>query len=101
MKKFVFINDDQNDLMLMKYLLHGKNYFSTTTYTMYGSLVLDYIEEHITQPDKLPDVIILRTDTPAFSGWDFLDRFETLSGQIDKKIKLHVLTPCPNEEYTG
>jgi len=57
MRKLVFIDDDPIDHFLMKHILRGKNYFDTTTYTIYGSLVLDYIEEHKLEPEKLPDMI--------------------------------------------
>lgn len=92
MKRLVIIDDDPIDHFVMKHALRGNNYFDTTTYTVYGSLILDYIEENRSEPDKLPDAIILDLNMPAFSGWDFLDRLQDLSSDIDKNIHVHVLT---------
>jgi len=92
MKKLVVIDDDPIDHFVMKHALRGNDYFDTTTYTIYGSLVLDYIEENKLKPDKLPDVILLDLNMPGFSGWDFLDRMQEMSSDIRKNIKVHVLT---------
>lgn len=92
MRKFIFIDDDPIDHFLMKHILRGKNYFDTTTFTVYGSLVLDYIEEHKSQPEKLPDVIFLDLNMPIFNGWDFLDRMEQMLPGIDKDIQVYVIS---------
>ncbi|HEY4194978.1 MAG TPA: response regulator [Mucilaginibacter sp.] len=92
MRKLVFIDDDPIDHFLMKHILRGKHYFDTTTYTIYGSLVLDYIQENISDPEKLPDVIFLDLNMPQFTGWDFLDRMERIHDQLDKDIQVYVLS---------
>ena len=92
MRKLVFIDDDPIDHFMMKHILRDKNYFDTTTYTIYGGLVLDYIEEHKSEPEKLPDVIFLDLNMPQFSGWEFLERMERLQGEIDKDIKVYVIS---------
>ena len=99
MRKLVFIDNNPDDHLKMKNLLQGKNYFGTTTYTMYGSLVLDYIEENHSNPDKLPDVIILGMK-PAYSEWNFLDRFENLLMRIGKTIKVHLVSSPFDEQYS-
>jgi len=92
MRKLVFIDDDPVDHFLMKHILRGKNYFDTTTYTIYGSLVLDYIEEHKSDPEKLPDMIFVDLNMPMFSGWDFLKRMEQMYEGISKEIPVFVIS---------
>jgi len=92
MSKLVVIDDDPIDHFLMQHILHGNKHFKMTTYTMYGSLVLDYIEENKQHPDKLPDTIFLDLNMPMFSGWDFLDRYHQISAEIDKNIKIYIMT---------
>ena len=92
MRKLVFIDDDPIDHFLMKHILQGKNYFDTTTYTFYGSLVLDYIEEHRSEPEKLPDMIFVDLNMPQFSGWDFLERMERMQDGISKDIPVFVIS---------
>lgn len=90
MRKLIVIDDDPIDHFLMQHILHGNNHFEKTTYTMYGALVLDYMEEHKAYPDKLPDAIFLDLNMPVFNGWDFLDRY--LSLNITKPINVYIMT---------
>ncbi len=92
MNKLVIIDDDPIDHFLIKHVLRGTNYFDTTTYTVYGSLILDYIEENKSNPEKLPDVILVDLNMPIFSGWDFLEGLQELCSSIQKNIKVYVLT---------
>ncbi|MBS1532355.1 MAG: response regulator [Bacteroidetes bacterium] len=92
MKKLVVIDDDPIDHFLIKHMLRGNEYFDTTTYTSYGSLILDYIEEYGDEPEKLPDVILLDLNMPMFTGWDFLERMQAISCAVKKNIKVYVLT---------
>ena len=92
MRKLVFIDDDPIDHFLMKHILRGKNYFDTTTYTVYGELILDYIEENKAEPEKLPDMIFLDLNMPQYSGWEFLERMERLQNEIDKDIQIYVIS---------
>lgn len=103
MRKLVFIDDDPIDHFLMKHILRGKNYFDTTTYTIYGSLVLDYIEEHKSDPEKLPDMIFVDLNMPLFSGWDFLKRMEQMQHEISKDIPVFVISSSvrPDDKATS
>lgn len=103
MRKLVFIDDDPIDHFLMKHILRGKNYFDTTTYTIYGSLVLDYIEEHKSDPEKLPDMIFVDLNMPLFSGWDFLKRMEQMQHEISKDIPVFVISSSvrPGDKATS
>ncbi|MBS1523400.1 MAG: response regulator [Bacteroidetes bacterium] len=103
MRKLVFIDDDPIDHFLMKHILRGKNYFDTTTYTVYGSLVLDYIEEHKSEPEKLPDMIFVDLNMPLFSGWDFLKRMEQMQDEISKDIPVFVISSSlrPDDKATS
>lgn len=92
MSKLVIIDADPVDQFLMKNLFQSNSYFDNTTYTLYGSLVLDYIEENKSLPDKLPDVILLDLNISGFNGWDFLERFQQLCNEVKKNIKVYVLT---------
>jgi CheY-like chemotaxis protein len=92
MKKLVIIDDDPIDHLVIKHTMRGKNYFDTTTYTIDGTLVLDFIEENKANPEKLPDVILLDLNMPVCSGWDFLDRLEGILSGISKNIKVHILS---------
>ena len=40
----------------------------------------------------LPDLIFLDLRMPGFSGWDFLNRFQMIYGNIVKKIDIYVIS---------
>jgi CheY-like chemotaxis protein len=92
MRKLVIIDDDPIDHFMMKHILKDKNYFDATTYTFYGQLVLDYIEEYKAEPEKLPDVIFLDLNMPEFSGWDFLERMEQMQHEVNKNIQVYIIS---------
>ena len=92
MRKLVVIDDDPIDHFMMKHILRGKNYFDTTTYTIYGKLVIEFIEEHKAEPDMLPDVIFLDLNMPEFSGWDFLERMEKMQHEVGKNIQVYIIS---------
>ena len=92
MRKLVIIDDDPIDHFMMKHILRDKNYFDTTTYTVYGALVLDYIEENKAEPEKLPDIIFLDLNMPEFSGWDFLERMESMHHELNKDIQVYIIS---------
>ncbi|WP_426671397.1 response regulator [Mucilaginibacter sp. McL0603] len=92
MRKLVIIDDDPIDHFMMKHILKDKNYFDATTYTFYGELVLDYIEEYKAEPEKLPDVIFLDLNMPEFSGWDFLERMEQMQHEVNKNIQVYIIS---------
>src|SRR6195952_3639168 len=92
MRKLVFIDDDPIDHFLMKHILRGTNYFDTTTYTVYGSLVLDYIEENQSEAEKLPDMIFLDLNMPGFNGREFLERMQQIHPGLAKSIPVYVIS---------
>jgi CheY-like chemotaxis protein len=92
MSKLVIIDDDPIDHFLLQHIMQDNNNFDETTYAMHGGIVLDYIEQNLARPDKLPDVIFLDLNMPEFSGWDFLDGFQQLYNDLSKKIKIYILT---------
>jgi CheY-like chemotaxis protein len=74
MSKLVIIDDDPVHHFLMRYTLSNNSYFDTTTFTMDGSTVLEYMEENKSYADKLPDMIFLGLNRPTYTGWVFFDR---------------------------
>ncbi len=55
MRKLVIIDDDPIDHFMMKHILRDKTYFDTTTYTVYGALVLGlYQKKTSVSPKNCP-----------------------------------------------
>ena len=92
MCKIVLIDDNPIDHYIMRTLLYNNKACEQATYTFDGDMIIEYIEEHRTQLKSLPDVIFLDLTMPDFSGWQFLEKFETLKNSLKKRIDLYVMT---------
>lgn len=103
MRKLIFIDDDPIDHFLMKHIMRDKDYFNTTTYTIYGELVLDYIEENKNSPEKLPDMIFVDLNMPLYNGWQFLERLQQMQSGINKDIQVYVISSSlrPDDKETS
>ncbi len=61
-----------------------------------GEEAIESIKKNISNPDQLPDVILLDVNMPIMDGWDFIEEFITLSG-ISKKIALYMVSSSIDE----
>jgi CheY-like chemotaxis protein len=46
----------------------------------------------VTNPDEIPDMILLDINMPEMDGWAFLEEFENLPGATLKKCSIYLLT---------
>lgn len=53
---------------------------------------LNYLAEHKTSAQDLPDVILLDINMPVMDGWAFLDEYALISPFFTKTVHLFVVT---------
>ena len=92
MCKLVLIDDNPIDHYIMRTMLYNNDVCQQATYTYDGSMVIEFMEENKANTNSLPDVIFLDLTMPDFSGWDFLEKFEKLKGDLKKPVELYVMT---------
>lgn len=63
-----------------------------------ADVALDFIQEHRSDPEELPDIILLDLNMPEMSGWDFLDIFEEIRESLPKKVRIHILSSSQDEK---
>lgn len=97
MCKLVLIDDNPIDHYIVRTMLYNNQACKQATYTFDGSMILEFIEENKSATNLLPDVIFLDLTMPNFSGWEFLDKFEKIKDNLDKKIELYVMTSSVRE----
>lgn len=92
MCKVVLIDDNPIDHYIMRTMLYNNEACKQATYTFDGSMIIEFIEENKSKANSLPDVIFLDLTMPDFSGWEFLEKFESLKDSLNKPIELYVMT---------
>jgi CheY-like chemotaxis protein len=57
-----------------------------------GSEAIIFFKNHLSQPDKLPEIILLDINMPVMDGWQFLNEYLSLENQITKKAIIYIVT---------
>jgi len=91
--KILIIDDDEiNNLICTKVIKDYSQETKVDSVTS-GSKGLDYLNNLMSKIDgELPDVIFLDINMPAMNGWDFIREYRKINSNMDKEIKLFVLT---------
>ncbi len=57
-----------------------------------ASGAMDYLVEHKTSKEHLPDVILLDIYMPQMDGWSFLKAFEEIQDEFVKLIDIYIIS---------
>jgi response regulator of citrate/malate metabolism len=57
---------------------------------------VEYLLLHKSSPEHLPDVILLDIYMPDLDGWGFLQEFEQIKEQLEKKINIYIISSSGN-----
>lgn len=97
-ESFVWIIDDDKIFRFTteKYLLLLDNVSRVSTFK-YVEDALNQIREHGSNPEELPDVILLDVNMPIMDGWDFVAEYEKLKPDLAKSISIFVVSSSIDE----
>jgi len=60
-----------------------------------GQQAIQFIQNNLSEPENLPDVIFLDINMPVMDGWQFVDEFRKLN--LPKKIRLYMVSSSVDE----
>jgi len=86
------IDDNTMEHMAVQKMLSRYELFNDVSHCLDGKLIIDFLKEHRSQPDLLPDIIFTDLNMSHFSGWLFLEQFKALYSTLEKKIVVYVIS---------
>jgi two-component system, chemotaxis family, chemotaxis protein CheY len=57
-----------------------------------GEEALQFLRQHLTDPNSLPDYIFLDINMPYIDGWMFLDDYDALKSGLSKPISIYMVS---------
>ena len=57
-----------------------------------GEQALQYLKNHLSNPETLPDYIFLDINMPFVDGWMFLDDYASLKSSLPKTISIFMIS---------
>lgn len=53
---------------------------------------INFVKNKLATQEEFPDIIFLDINMPIMNGWEFLEEFEQLKNQINKKVVINMLS---------
>ncbi len=88
----LFIDDDKATNFFNERVANNYGFFKKIITVQSGIEGLDYLMSCHSNNNPKPDLIFLDINMPAMNGWEFLDRFNALSEEYIRGIKIVILT---------
>lgn len=97
-KKVMVIEDNPTDSYIASFNIK-KNGLAKEVVVMETAMeALKYLRESVENPDSLPELIFLDIKMPGQNGFEFLEEYEKLPGNLQNKRIIMMLTSSLNEE---
>jgi CheY-like chemotaxis protein len=91
-KNLAIVDDDDIYIYLTKKLIKDLNIVEDVKIFKNGKEILDYLNENISNPKLLPEVIFLDLSMPVMDGWGFLEEYIALKPNIGKLIEIYIIS---------
>ena len=93
----MLVDDNDTDNFISKRIIEITEFAKYVEIKNSGKSALEYLEEHKTDPDKLPNIIFLDINMPIVDGFVFLYEFEKFSDIVKDKCKVIILSSSDNK----
>ncbi|MGB0430097.1 MAG: response regulator [Bacteroidia bacterium] len=91
--KVYLVDDDEINNFICTNILKKINFSDNVVAYESGTEALEALKAALTNnQEDVPDVIFLDINMPIMNGWDFLEEFKAIKGQINKTISLFMLS---------
>ncbi len=94
----MLVDDNDTYNFINRRILEQMGFARSVQVQSSGIGALSYLEEHISNPDKLPDLIFLDIKMPLLNGHEFLHKLEKITDLTDDKCKVVMLSSSGDEK---
>ncbi|MCC5920580.1 MAG: response regulator [Cyclobacteriaceae bacterium] len=93
----LLVDDNDTDNFISKRIIEITDFASNVEIKNSGKSALEYLENHKSQPEKIPNLIFLDINMPIVDGFVFLYEFEKFDQIIKDKCKVIILSSSDNK----
>ncbi len=94
----MLVDDNDTYNFINRRILEQMGFARSVQVQSSGIGALSYLEEHISEPDKLPDIIFLDIKMPLLNGHEFLYKLQRISQSETDKCKVVMLSSSGDEK---
>ena len=63
----------------------------------HGEDAINFIKKHCEHAEMLPDKLLLDIHMPVMDGWQFLEEYRILHGNLAKKVQIFIVSASENK----
>lgn len=93
----MLVDDNETDNFISKRIIEITKFARRVEVKNSGKSALDYLKEHQSSPENLPNIIFLDINMPIVDGFVFLYEFEKFSEVVRNKCKVIILSSSDNK----
>ena len=93
----MLVDDNDTDNFISRRIIEITKFAGDVVIKNSGKSALEYLEDHKTNNEKLPDLIFLDINMPIVDGFVFLYEFEKFDYSIKDKCKVIILSSSDNK----
>lgn len=86
------VDDDEVYRFIIKKEIELTQMVNTVLSFDNGQRMLDYCLANISNPDMVPDIILLDINMPIMNGWEFLDKIKGIRDQLAKELYILIIS---------
>ncbi|MBS1635551.1 MAG: response regulator [Bacteroidetes bacterium] len=90
------VDDDETYQFIVKRVIEETRLVNSIRVFSNGLEAIECIENSISQPESLPEVILLDLWMPVMDGWEFLEKYLLLKPKVGKRIYIYIVSSSIN-----
>lgn len=92
----MLVDDNDTDNFLSKKVIEHARFAQKILIKNTGKSALEYLNENLNFPERIPDIIFLDINMPIVDGFVFLFEYENFPAHLHEKCKVVILSSSNN-----